>query len=127
MFVYELSGCGFELRCSHLNNSYTFNDKEISDILKETHFNIKASTFDNSHKEAIEREVDKFLAEKPKNCMEQVTLKEVQSVLKDLDSYAASGPDRIGTLLIKNGGDYLHKTITDILDATCQLGHFPDI
>ena len=52
------------------NNSYTFNDKEISDILIETHFDKKASSFDNSHKGAIEREVDKLLAEKPKNCME---------------------------------------------------------
>ena len=37
-----------------------------------------ASNFENSHKEAIQREVDKLLAEKPKNCIEQVTLKEVQ-------------------------------------------------
>ena len=51
------------------NNSYTFNDKEISDILIEIHFDKKASSFDNSHKEAIEREVDKFLAEKSKNYM----------------------------------------------------------
>ena len=108
------------------NNRYTFNDKEISDILTETHFYKKASSFDNYHKEAIEREVDKLLAEKPKNCMEQVALKEVQSAIKDLNSYSAPGPDRIGTLLIKNGGDYLHKTITDILNATCQLGCFPD-
>ena len=108
------------------NNSYTFNDKEISDILTETHFGKKASSFDNSHKEEIEREVDKLLAEKPKNCMEQVRLKEVQSAIKDLNSYSISGPDRIGTLPIKNGGDYLHKTITDILIANCQLGYFPD-
>ena len=40
------------------NNSYAFNKKEISDILKETHFNKKASSFDDSHKEAIEREAD---------------------------------------------------------------------
>ena len=51
--------------------------------------------------------------------MEQVTLKEVQSAIKDLNSYSAPVPDRIGTLLIKNGGDYLHKTITGILNATC--------
>ena len=108
------------------NNSYTFNDNEISDILIETHFDKKGSSFDNSHKEAVEREVDKLLAEKPKNCMEQVTVKEVQSALKDLNSYSALGPDRIGTLLIKNGCDYLHKIITDILNATCQLGYFPD-
>ena len=54
--------------------------------------------------------------------MEQVTLKEVQSALKDLNSYSAPGPDRIDTLLIKNGCDYVHKIITDILSATCQLG-----
>ena len=35
-------------------------------------------------------------------------------------------PDRIGALFIKNGGDYLHKTITTIPNATCQLGYFPD-
>ena len=58
--------------------------------------------------------------------MEQVTLKEVQSAIKDLNSYSAPVLDRIGTLLIKNGGDYLHKTITDILNANCQLGYFPD-
>ena len=58
--------------------------------------------------------------------MEQVTLKEVQSAMKNLNSFSAPGPHRIGTLLIKNGGDYLHQTITDILNATCQLGHFPD-
>ena len=81
-----------------------------------------ASNFENSHKEAIQREVDKLLAEKPKNCIEQVTLKKVQSAIKDLNSYSAPGPDRIGTLLIKNGGDYLHKTITDIPNATCQQG-----
>ena len=106
------------------NSSYTFNDKEILDILKKTHFDKKASSFGNSRKEAIERAVDKLLAEKPKNCREQVTLKQVQSAIKDLNSYSASGPDSIGTLLIKNGGDYLHKTITDIL--TCQLGYFPE-
>ena len=68
-------------------------------------------------KEAIEREVDKLLAEKPKNCMEQVALKEIQSAIKDLNSYSTPGQDRIGTLLIKNGGDYLHKTIKDILNT----------
>ena len=108
------------------NNSYTFDDKEISNILIETHFDKKASNFDNSHKEAIEREIDKLLAEKPKNCMEQVTLKEVQYTIKDLNSYSPPEADRIGTLLIKNGGDYSHKTITDILNATCKLGYFPD-
>ena len=108
------------------NNSYTFNDKEISDILKKTHFDKKASNFENSHKKATEREVGKLLAEKPKNCMEQVSLKEVQSVIKDLNSYSAPGPDRLGTLLIKNKGDYLHKTITDILNANCQQG-FPQV
>ena len=58
--------------------------------------------------------------------MEQVTLKEVESAIKDLNGYSAPGPDRIGTLFIKNGGDYLHKTITDILNATYQLGYFSD-
>ena len=58
--------------------------------------------------------------------MEQVTLKEVQSAIKDLNSYSDPGIDRIDTLLIKIGGDYLHKTITIILNATCQLGYFPD-
>ena len=32
--------------------------------------------------------------------MEQVKLKEAQSAIKDLNSYLAPGPDRIGTLLI---------------------------
>ena len=41
------------------------------------HFGIKPSSFNNSHKEAIEREVDKLLPGKPKKCVEQVTLKEV--------------------------------------------------
>ena len=99
------------------NNSYTFNDKEISDILRKTHFDKKASNFENSHKEATAREVDKLLAEKPKNC---------KSAIKDLNSYSAPGQDRLGTLLIKNGGDYLHKTITDILNANCQQG-FPQV
>ena len=53
------------------NNSYIFNDKEILDILKKIHFDKKASNFDKSHNEAIEKEVDKLLAEKPKNCMEK--------------------------------------------------------
>ena len=35
-------------------------------------------------------------------------------------------PDRIATLLLKNGGDYLRKTVADILNATCQLGYVPD-
>ena len=60
-------------------------------------------------KKAIEKEVDKLLAQKPKNYMGQVTLKEVQSVIKYLNSYAAPGSNGIGTLLIKNGGDYLIK------------------
>ena len=50
--------------------------------------------------------------------MKQVTLKEVQSAIKDLNTYSAPGLDRMGTLLIKNGGDYLHKTITGILYAS---------
>ena len=49
-----------------------------------------------------------------------ITLKEVQSAIKDPNSYSAPGPERIGTLLMGNGGDYLHKTIKDILNATCQ-------
>ena len=84
------------------NNSYTFNGKEISNILKKTHFDKKSKSFDNSYKGAIEREVENLLAEKPKNCMEQVTLKEVLSAMKDLNSYSAPGTYRIGTLLIKN-------------------------
>ena len=92
------------------NNSYT---------LKRTHFDKRASNFDNSHKEAIEKGVDKSSAEKQNNCMEQVTLEEFKSAIKDLNSYSAPGPDRKGTLLIKNGGNYLHKTITNILNATC--------
>ena len=82
-----------------------------------------ASNFENSHKEAIQREVDKLLAEKPKNCIEQVTRKEVQSAIKDLNSYSAPGPDRIGTLLIKNGGDYLHKTITFQMQLVSRVSH----
>lgn len=58
--------------------------------------------------------------------MEQFALKEVQSAIKEFNSYPACGPDRISTLLIKNVGDYLHNTITNILNATCQLGCFPD-
>ena len=49
------------------------------------------ASFDNYHQEAIEREVDKLLAEKTKNYMEQVTLKEVQSAIKDLNSYSSPG------------------------------------
>ena len=53
------------------NYSYTFKDKEMSDILKKTHFDKKVSSFDNSHKRSNwTREVDKLLSEKPKNCME---------------------------------------------------------
>ena len=40
-------------------------------------FGIKASSFNYSHKEAIERKVDTLLAAKPENCVEQVTLKKV--------------------------------------------------
>ena len=93
------SDCGNTLK---ENDSYTFDDKEISDILKKIHFGKEASKFDNSHKVAIEREVDKLLAERPKNCTEQVKLKEVQSAIKDLNSYSAPRPNKIGTLLIKN-------------------------
>ena len=46
----------------------------------------KQASFDNSQKEGIEREFDNLLAEKPLNCIEQVTLKEVQSAKKDLNS-----------------------------------------
>ena len=74
--------------------------KKYPTSLKKSHFD-KKSNFDNSHKEAVEREVDKFLEEKPKNCMEQVTLKEVQSAIKDFNSYSAPRPDRLGTLIIK--------------------------
>ena len=52
----------------------------------------KQASFDNSQKEGIEREFDNLLAEEPKNCIEQVTLKEVQSAKKDLNSYSAPGP-----------------------------------
>ena len=58
--------------------------------------------------------------------MEQITLKEIQSVINDLNNNSAPGSERIGTLLTKNGGDYLHKTITDILNAACELGYFSD-
>ena len=75
------------------NNSCTFTDKEISGILKKTHFDKKPSSFDNSHEDAIEREVDKLLAEQPKNCMEQVKMKEVQTAVKDLNSYSAHRQD----------------------------------
>ena len=113
------SDCGNTLK---ENDSYTFDDKEISDILKKTHFGKEASKLDNSHKEAIEKEVDKPLAERPKNCTEQVKLKEVQSVIKDLNSYSAPRPNKIGTLLIKNGSDYLQKTMTSILQGCHQPG-----
>ena len=74
------------------NNIYTSNNKEILNILKKTHFDKKkTSSFDNSHKEAT----DNLLVEKPKNCMEQVTLKEVQSAIKDLNSCSAPGLDKI--------------------------------
>ena len=41
--------------------------------------------------------------------MKQATRKELQSAIKDLNHYSAPGPDRIYTLLIKNGVDYLAK------------------
>ena len=44
------------------NNSYIFNEKEIRDILKENQFRKKVSDFDNYHKEAVERKLDKLLA-----------------------------------------------------------------
>ena len=102
------------------NNSYTFDDRKISDIFKKL-------TLIKKQKTLIKKklQVDKLFAEKPKNCMEQVTLKDVKSAIKDLNSYSALGPDRIGTLLIKNGSHYLHRTITKILNATFQLKYFP--
>ena len=64
------------------NNSYIFNEKDIRDILKENQFHKKESNFDNYHKEAIERKPDKLLAEKPRNCIEQVTLSYSASIAR---------------------------------------------
>ena len=100
------------------NNSYSFNDKKYQTFLKKNYFWPKIGNFGNSRKEEIERKVDKFLARKPKNSMEHVTLKENQRAIKPLNNYSAPGSDRIGTLRIKNGGDYLQKSISDIVNTT---------
>ena len=50
--------------------------------------------------------------------MEHVTLKENQRAIKPLNNYSAPGSDRIGALRIKNGGDYLQKSISDIVNTT---------
>ena len=58
------------------NNSYTFDDIKISDIFKKL-------TLIKKQKTLIKKklQVDKLFAEKPKNCMEQVTMKKVQSAI----------------------------------------------
>ena len=57
------------------NNSYTFDDIKISDIFKKL-------TLIKKQKTLIKKklQVDKLFAEKPKNCMEQVTLKEWSAI-----------------------------------------------
>ena len=59
------------------NNSYTLMKRKYHTSSKKPILTKKASSCDNSRKEATETEFDKLFAEKPRNCMEQVTLKEV--------------------------------------------------
>ena len=54
---------------------------KISWVYLILHFSDQSKSSLQNYKEAIEREVDKLLAEKPKNCMEQVTMKKVQSAI----------------------------------------------
>ena len=88
-------------------NKYTFSDPEISNILKETHIDRSKSnnSFDDNFKISLEsnlKEIIKF--SKLTRSNNNITIEEVQVAINKLNNLSAPGPDRICTLLIKEGG-----------------------
>ena len=54
------------MSCFCQKGNFFLNKSKYQTSSKKTHFDKKASSFDNFHKETVEREVDKLLAEKNK-------------------------------------------------------------
>ena len=87
-------------------NKYTFSNPEISNILKETHIDRSKSNnnFDDNFKINLENKLKEII-----NCGDlitsnnDITSEEVRGAISKLNTLSAPGPDRISTLLIKEG------------------------
>ena len=114
----------------HTNNDeYAFDDAEISNTLREVHIDKKDthSDFDDTHREKIGKDtVDLFMTENGQNTFSEVSEKEITVVIRKLKNFSSPGSDRIGSLIIKHGGKNLHNLIKLVLNATFQLGYFPN-
>ena len=96
--------------------------REVHIDKKDTH-----SDFDDTHREKIGKDtVDLFMTENGQNTFSEVSEKEITVVIHKLKNFSSPGSDRIGSLIIKHGGKNLHNLIKLVLNATFQLGYFPN-
>ena len=106
-----------------------FSDPEISNILKEPHIDRSKSknNFDDNFKINLENKLKEIINSsdliKSNN---NITIEEVRAAINKLNNLSAPGPDRICTLLIKEGGEKLLNLIRNILNQTYNLGYLKD-
>ena len=112
-------------------NRYTFSDPEISNILKETHIGRSKSNnnFDDNFKINLENKLKEIINWGDLiTSNNDITSEEVRGAISKLNTLSAPGPDRISTLLIKEGGGGSKKLlnlIRNILNQTYNLGYYP--
>ena len=109
-------------------NKYTFSNPEISNILKEAHIDRSKSNnnFDDNFKINLENKLKEIINSSDLiTSNNNITIEEVRAAINKLNNLSAPRPDRICTLLIKEGGEKLLNLIRNILNQTCNLGYYP--
>ena len=105
-----------------------FSDPEISNTLKETHIDrskLNNNFYDNFKINLENKLKDRINSSDLITSNNNITIEEVRAAINKLNNLSAPRPDRICTLLIKEGGEKLLNLIRNILNQTCNLGYYP--
>ena len=85
------------------------------------------NSFDDNFKISLESKLKKIIKfSKLTRSNNNITIEEVQAAINKLNNLSAPGPDRICTLLIKEGGEMLLNLLRNILNQTYNLGYYPE-
>ena len=105
-----------------------FSNPEISNILKEINTDRSKSNnnFDDNFKINLENKLKEIINSSDLiTSNNNITIEEVWAAFNKLNNLSAPGPDRICTLLIKEGGEKLLNLMRNILNQTYNLGYYP--
>ena len=117
-------------------NCYDFDDEKIAKRMETVHItreNVDTSSFDETHKKTIEKEVDDFTNntnlnkdawnQEDYNC--DITEQEVKASIGKTKDDSAPGPDRVHPLLITRAGYFMVNLLTSMFQTFWERGEFP--